>query len=207
MADAEVTITHAFVSTKSDGADTTKVKPSDWNAALIGAGGDDGEVVTFDSTFDSGLGAHRRAQVLSAQHTTVGNVGGGSDTLMSYVLPAATLGSSDRMVSISGAGRTSATGSAKTLVVLVGAAAYVLNPVTTNPSGSNWRAEVTLTRLTATTQRLTGWCSVGSQMQTTLIESPVENLASAVTLAFAATDGGSVTDAIRQDEMIVTLLN
>lgn len=208
MADAEVTLTHVFVSTKADGADTTKVKPSDWNAALLGAGGDDGEVVTFDSAFDSGMGAHRRAEVLSSQYTAVGNVGAGSDTLMTYTLPAATLAADGRRVRIRGTGRMSGSASTKTLVLAVGGAAFVVNTKTTAPTAAmQWACEFELTRMSATTQVLTGWGSVGSDFQSVLRVLPVETLANAVAITFYGTDSGAVNDAIQQDDMTVTLLN
>lgn len=208
MADAEVTLTHQFVSTKADGADTTKVKPSDWNDPLVGTGGDDGEVVTFDSTFDSGLGAHRRAQVLDSQYTAVGNVGAGSDALMTYTLPAATLASDGRRIKVRASGRMTGTASTKTGVVAFGGTAFQWNSKTTAPTAAlNWYVELEITRMSATTQVLTGWAAVGTDYQSTFRALPVETLANAVALTFYGTDSAAVSDAIQQDDLSVTLLN
>lgn len=208
MADAEVTLNHAFVSTKADGADTTKIKPSDWNADLLGTGGDDGEVLTADSAMDSGMGWHRRTQVLDSQYTTVGNVGAGSDTLMTYTLPAATLAANGRRIRVRAAGRMTGTASTKTLVFAFGGAAFVVNTKTTAPTAAmQWAAEFDVVRTSATTQLLTGWGSVGSDFQSVIRSVPAETLANAVAITFYGTDSGAVTDAIQQDDMTVTLAN
>lgn len=46
---ADVLVNHAFVSLKSDGPDTTFVRPSNWNANLKFSGGLDGDALVRDS--------------------------------------------------------------------------------------------------------------------------------------------------------------
>lgn len=48
-------IKHAFVSPKSDGPDTTLVRPSNWNDGLVYAGGINGQILAYDNTQDNNM--------------------------------------------------------------------------------------------------------------------------------------------------------
>ena len=48
-------IKHAFVSSKSDGPDSTLVRPSNWNDGLVFAGGINGQVLVYDNTQDNNM--------------------------------------------------------------------------------------------------------------------------------------------------------
>ena len=48
-------IKHAFVSPKSDGPDSTLVRPSNWNDGLVFAGGINGQVLVYDNTQDNNM--------------------------------------------------------------------------------------------------------------------------------------------------------
>lgn len=45
----EAPLTHPFVSAKADGPDVTKVKPTNWNANHVAAGGTDGQSIGWDN--------------------------------------------------------------------------------------------------------------------------------------------------------------
>ena len=45
----EVPVKHIYVSAKSDGPDTTKVKPTNWNANHVASGGADGQAIVWDN--------------------------------------------------------------------------------------------------------------------------------------------------------------
>lgn len=51
---ADATVHHAFVSAKPDGSDATKIRASNWNAALLFSGGVDGEVLTRSAASATG---------------------------------------------------------------------------------------------------------------------------------------------------------
>lgn len=48
-------ILHSFVSAKSNGPDTTLVRPSDWNDGHALAGGINGQIIMYDNTQDNNI--------------------------------------------------------------------------------------------------------------------------------------------------------
>src|SRR3989304_6237042 len=113
---ADVATAHPFISLKADGADTTRVRPTNWNANHAYAGGADGDV------------------------------GAGTDDLMSYTLPAATLGTDGQVLRVTVWGITAGNANAKTIVFNFGATTGTINAVTAAPNAQDWRAGVEIVR-------------------------------------------------------------
>lgn len=200
-------ITHPFVSGKADGTDTTRVRPSNWNANHTLSGGSTGQTVIRDAGQADGSNFDWRSRVLNINITTVGNVGGGTDDLMTYSLPANTLSGVGHTIRVTVSGRTAANANVKTVTFNFGAAGITINPTTAAPNNAPWRAVFEITRVTSTTQILFGVSDFGAVPQATIRATPAETLSGAVTIKCTGLSGSSVTDDIQQDYMLVEALN
>lgn len=202
---ADVAVTHPFVSTKADGADTARVRPTNWNANHTYAGGADGDVVAYDAAAVTKATWAKRRKVLSMITTAVGNVGGGTDDLMSFSLPAGTLGTDGQTLSIKVWGTTAGNANNKTVTLNFGATVLTLNPTTAAPNAQNWYAEILITRTGAATQIATGFCSFGAVFQTVFSASPTETLSGAITIK--GTGAATADNDIVQRGMCIEQLN
>jgi hypothetical protein len=202
---ADTSVKHAFLSLKADGADTTRVRPTNWNADHIYAGGAEGDVPSFDSASATKATWVKRRKVLSIITVAVGNVGAGTDDMMTYTLPAATLGTDGQTLSIKLWGTTAANANAKTVTLNFGATVLTLNPTTAAPNAQNWYAEIIITRTGAATQIGTGFCSFGAVFQTVFSAAPTETLAGAVVIKGTGT--ATSDNDIVQRGMLVEQLN
>ncbi len=202
---ADVAVTHPFVSTKADGADTTRVRPTNWNANHTYAGGADGDVVAYDAAAATKATWAKRAKVLSIITANVGNVGGGTDDLMSYTMPAATLSADGQTIRITVWGTTANNANAKTIVLNFGATLVTINATTAAPNNQNWRAVFEVVRTGAATQKLSGSGTAGAVLEGTYNASPTATLSGAVVIKVT---GAATTDNdIVQNGMLIEQLN
>lgn len=86
----------------------------------------------------AGAGTVPVSGLISVNTTVVGNVGGGTDNLMTYSLPANSLSSNGRGVRITAWGATANNGNAKTLDLLFGATVLTAQAMTTSIAGRWW---------------------------------------------------------------------
>jgi hypothetical protein len=202
---ADVAVAHPFVSTKADGADTTRVRPSNWNANHAYAGGADGDVPAYDAAAVTKATWVKRAKVLSIITTAVGNVGAGTDDLMSYTMPAATLGTDGQTLRITIWGTTAANANAKTIVLNFGATLVTINATTAAPNNQNWLATVMVVRTGAATQVLAGDGSAGAVQESTYSAAPTATLSGAVIIK--VTGAATADNDIVQRGMLIEQLN
>lgn len=200
-------ITHPFVSGKADGTDTTRVRPSNWNANHTLSGGSTGQTLIRDAGQADGSNFDWRARVLSINTTTVGNVTGGTDDLMTYSLPANTLSASGHTLRVTVGGRTAANANVKTVTFNFGSTATTINPATAAPNNVSWEADFVITRTGAATEITFGSSRFGSVFQGSYRTTPTETLSGAVTIKCTGLSGSSATDDIQQDYMLVEALN
>ena len=204
---ADVAVAHPFVSTKADGADTTRVRPSNWNANHLYAGGADDDVVAYDTaSATKGTWVKRRKVLASGVITTaVGNVGAGTDDLMSFTLAAGALGTDKQTLAITVWGTTAGNANVKTVTFNFGATVVTINPTTAAPNAQNWRAEFTIVRTGAATQLLSGRATFGAVQEGTFAATPTATLSGAVVIK--CTGAATADNDIIQVGMIVEQLN
>src|SRR3990172_4242167 len=202
---ADVATAHPFISLKADGADTTRVRPTNWNANHAYAGGADGDVVAYDAAAGTKATWVKRAKVLSMLTTAVGNVGVGTDDLMSYTLPAATLGTDGQVLRVTVWGITAGNANAKTIVFNFGATTVTINAVTAAPNAQNWRAVFEIVRTGATAQRLSGFGTAGVIPEGTYAATPAATLSAAVVIK--VTGAATADNDIVQHGLLVEQLN
>jgi len=202
---ADVATAHPFISLKADGADTTRVRPTNWNANHAYAGGADGDVVAYDAAAGTKATWVKRAKVLSMLTTAVGNVGVGTDDLMSYTLPAATLGTDGQALRVTVWGTTAANANAKTIVFNFGATTVTINATTAAPNNQNWRAVFEIVRTGAATQVLAGSGTAGAVLEGTYSAAPTATLSAAVVIK--TTGAATADNDIVQRGMLVEQLN
>jgi len=92
--------------------------------------------------------------VLHVDVTPVGNVGGGTDNLMSYDLPANTLNTNLNGLRITCWGKTANNANAKTLNFRFGAGTFLSVGLSINYA-ANWKVEARIIRTAANTQAIT----------------------------------------------------
>jgi len=204
---ADVAVAHPFVSTKADGADTTRVRPSNWNANHLYAGGADDDVVAYDTaSATKGTWVKRRKVLASGVITTaVGNVDAGTDDLMSFTLAAGALGTDKQALAITVWGTTAGNANVKTVTLNFGATVVTLNATTAAPNAQNWYARIVVVRTGAATQLLSGFASFGAVHEGTFSASPAATLSGAVIIK--CTGAATTTNDIIQVGMIVEQLN
>jgi hypothetical protein len=202
---ADVATAHPFISLKADGADSTRVRPTNWNANHLYAGGAEGDVPAFDATAATKATWAKRAKVRAIITANVGNVGTGTDDLMTYTLPAATLGTDGQTLRITLHGFTAANANVKTITFNFGATIVTINPVTTAPNGQNWRAVFEVVRTGAATQSLGGMSMMGAVLQGVYKAVPTETLSAAVVIK--CTGAATADNDIVQGTMLIEQLN
>lgn len=142
---------------------------------------------------------------LSVNTTAVGNVGAGTDDLMTYSLPAKTLLDSGRGVRIRAWGTTANNVNAKTVTLAFGATTLVSTALTASQAGV-WDIVATVVRTGDATQVAIATLNQGGA--TTIVDSestsPTEDLTAAVTIK--CTGAATANDDISQKGMTVEYL-
>jgi hypothetical protein len=202
---ADVAVTHPFISLKADGADTTRVRPTNWNASHAYAGGAEGDVPAYDAAAATKATWVKRAKVLTMITVAVGNVGAGTDTLMTYTLPAATLGTDGQTLRVTVWGTTAANANVKTLVFNFGATLVTINATTAAPNNQNWRAVFEIVRTGAATQILAGSGQAGAVQEAVYSAAPTATLSGAVVIM--TTGAATADNDVVQRGMLVEQLN
>lgn len=109
----------------------------------------------FDGTLLIAAGASTRSTTvggtLNINTTAVGNVGGGTDTLITYTLPANVLNATARTIRVYAWGTTANNANAKTLTLDVGSQTVMTQALTTSIAGT-WRIEALVCRNGSNTQ-------------------------------------------------------
>jgi hypothetical protein len=149
--------------------------------------------------------ARRLPKVLYSSTTVVGNVGAGVDTLDTYTVPAGTLSTNGDFLRICAWGEFAANANTKQVKAdfdthtLFASGGLALN-------GTSWRLDVTLSRVSATTQRGTaGWVSSDTLLRgSSATTNPARTLANA--LVFKITGEATANDDIIQRGMIVEFI-
>lgn len=145
------------------------------------------------------------ARVLNVNVTAVGNVGGGTDDLISYSVPANTLYTNGKTIRVTAWGTTANNANAKTLTLNVGSQAVVSTGLTTNLAGM-WRIEALIVRTGASTQDIVASTTQGA---TVIFDQELtagtQTDTSAITIK--CTGAATTNDDIVQEGLLVELLN
>lgn len=200
------TLKHKFTSAKADGTDTSRVRPSNWNDEHAFAGGSDGQALVRDSGQTDGANWAHRAKVLSINTTPANNVTTGETDLMTYTLPANTLGTNGQALRITVWGTTAANANTKTLKLKFGATSVTLNPTTTAPNAKDWRATAIVARTGAATQEMITEACVGAVQDSTTRSAPTETLSGSLVIKVTG-QSGTASDDISQKGMLIEQLN
>lgn len=179
------------------------------DAATLGAGAStDGQVLTSDGAGgtaweDAAAGTGGGSYLINSNTTPVGNVGGGTDDLITYTLPGGTLSDNGDALLVTCAGTLAANTNAKTGIIYFGSSTSTL--VSTSSSGvTHWKMQMLIVRLSATTQRIHAWGGVnGTDLYNQYIDG-AETLANNITIK--ATGAATSNDDIIQKFMTVEYL-
>lgn len=98
----------------------------------------------------TGSGTLKPTGMLNVQTTSVGNVGGGTDDLMSYALPANSLSTNGKGIRVTAWGQTANNANAKSLTFNVGTLTFTPITLTISIAGT-WRYEAVIFRFAAST--------------------------------------------------------
>lgn len=163
---------------------------------------------TIKSTAGTGTGQPVMVGTLSVNTTSVGNVGAGTDDLMTYSLPANSLSASGKGVRITVWGRCANNANAKTVVLMFGATSVTI-PVRTSVDHA-WRATCTVIRTGANTQLLTADVQGSTVNLTTAADTGVSEYTPTETdtaaIVIKCTGAGTSNNDIVQKGMIVEFL-
>lgn len=141
-------------------------------------------------------------RLLNINTTAVGNVGGGTDDLISYTLPAGTLAANGDTLEITCWGTYAANANNKTINVSIDAATeYTTGAIAAN--GVSWQIKITYVRLSATTQTMSitfisGFSTLRAEAETS---SGAATMANAI--VFKLTAAGTADNDILQSGMLV----
>lgn len=151
--------------------------------------------------------ATRIGGVLTVNTTHVGNVGGGTDDLITYTLPAGTLSTDGQTVRVYAWGTTAANGNNKTVTLNFGATS-IGNIVNGALNNGVWGVTGYIVRTGAATQECVFSSSdtLGNNAVTRNANSS-ETLSDAVVIKCTGTSAASATDDVIQHGMIVELIN
>lgn len=142
---------------------------------------------------------------LTTNTTAVGNVGGGTDDLMTYSLPAGTLAEQGRAVRIRAWGTAANNANGKTVTLAFGATTLVSTALTASQVGV-WDIDAVVIRVGSATQVAVAKLNQGGA--TTIVDvestSPTEDLTAAVTIK--CTGAATADNDISQKGMVVEYL-
>lgn len=171
------------------------------------------QIVVTNGSGSITLSAPGMIAQLNVNTTQVGNVGAGTDDLMSYVLPANTLSANGKGIRVTAWGTISANAGAKTLTFVVGATT-VMTSFDLAQGGAivgSWIAEVLIFRTGANAQTvfstvtdtLSGFSAAVRTYQTTSAETDT----STITLKFTGNSAAAVDNDIVQKGLLVEFIN
>jgi hypothetical protein len=166
---------------------------------------------TATLTLGTGSGTGTLVGIASVQTTQVGNVGSGTDDLMSYTLPANSLSANGKAVRITAWGTTSGTGNSKNLLFKFGGST-IANIVLDTSVINSWRIEIVAIRTGSNAQKYnirsyynTGSYASSEQRGNNVNGSLTETDSGTIALKFQAI--GTADDDIVQHGMLVEFLN
>ena len=139
---------------------------------------------TVKSTAGTGTAEPVMVGTISVNTTAVGNVGAGTDDLMTYSLPANSLSANGKGVRITAWGTYANNANAKTLALLFGATTINTGSLTISQSGL-WRCDAFVLRTGSSTQKYFATVQSGT---TTVVASNNRSVGTA-----AETDAGAIT--------------
>lgn len=154
-----------------------------------------------------GVAARALSSIASADVTSVGNVGGGEDTLMTYTLGANTLNADGRGVRVTVGGSFAANANTKTIKFHFGATALTMNPVATAPNNLAWSGTFEVVRTGASAERITGTVIVGTQWNLTTSTTAAADTTAAITIKCTGESASSATNDVLQNVMLIEVLN
>ena len=176
-----------------------------WLKLFTGTGGIDttGDVVIAMGT---GSGTAKAPGTANVNTTAVGNVGIGTDDLMTYSLPANSLSANGKGVRITVWGTAANNANAKTVTVAFGATTLVSTALTASQADV-WWAEAIVIRTGAATQEAFAELTQGGTVTLSDVEqsNPAETLSGAVTIKCTGT--ATANDDIVQEGMVVEFYN
>ena len=155
----------------------------------------------------TGSGGATLVGVANSQTTTVGNIGAGTDDLMTYTLPANSLSSDGKAVRVTATGDFAANANTKTLAFVFGATTVTVNASTAAPNNRRWFVTAIIYRTGASAERLTGLASITTGIETVFDEAPVDATTGTIVIKFTGNSAASATDDVRQFSMLVEFLN
>jgi hypothetical protein len=163
-----MSLTHAFISAKTDGADDTIVRPVDWNNNHVTKLG--GSTTTVAPL----------VAIANINTTAVGNVGAGEDTLITYSFPANAFSVTNLGVRITAWGTNANNANNKIIKLYFGTAAIVTS--TTAAHVLTWRAEALVVRTGASTQDALARLTIGLAINTHTFTAITQTDTSAITI-------------------------
>jgi hypothetical protein len=174
---------------------------------------DNGKIRALTSTYLADLDGSQLTGLnkkLSGQFTSLGNVGSGEDTLMSYTLPAGTLSADGMAVRVTAFGTYAANTNSKNVKGYVGSTVVVGGTANTvNLASHRWVAVVEIIRTGASASLTFGRFTRGNTVEggeavTVRQQTQAESWAAPVSISFTG-EGVSNND-ITQSGMIIELL-
>lgn len=157
-------------------------------------------------TFYDGVRTQVLQNTLLFNHTAVGNVGAGEDTLMTMSLEASFLASTSRCIRILGVFAFAANANTKTLKFYLGSSNITLNDATTAPNDVLAVVDLYLFRPSASHQTVRGSYAMTGMTESMPVAAWTETETNALTLKFTGESGAAATDDIIQQAMWVTLI-
>lgn len=148
----------------------------------------------------SPAGAAATIAKMHANHVTVGNVGAGTDDLMSYTLPANSLNSNTRGVRVTAKGQFANNANNKQLIFNFGATTVTLHNTTT--ANVRWAVDVLIGRTGASAETIHITIIYGATAATFRTTAAIST---AGTITIKMTAVGVANDDITQDMMVVEL--
>lgn len=147
---------------------------------------------------------------MSVQTTVVGNVGGGTDDMMTYTIPANTLGSNGRTLRITAWGSTANNANAKTLAHSFGGSATLSQSMTTSIAG-RWKVTLVINRTASGAQDWTYEMHEGTATLSATDKSAIAHgttsITDSATIVSKFTAAATADNDITQEGMIVEVLN
>lgn len=145
---------------------------------------------------------------LVSNTTPVAGVGAGPDDLMTYTLKGGTLDEDTDLLRIVANFEGAATASLKTITFVFGGTSVVLLPAVAD-NNIDYRVEIEVFRLTATTQRINAWMFTTSAVPVRFIPGSVtaaETLANDITVKFTCLNNSGAANGIIQNTSLIEAL-
>lgn len=157
----------------------------------------------------TGTGQPVLVGVISVNSTPVGNVGAGTDDLMTYALPADSLSANNKGIRVSSWGTTAANANAKTLTFAFGATTVLSKSIALGAVAIQWRVEATILRASSGAQVVSALLYYGESPNSCtpflFSASPTESESGAITIK--CTGAATADNDIVQRGMVVEFFN